>query len=116
MYRLFLLNLIIIYLLTAISLFLVGCEVERFAPMQTLQADRASLVAPGIGASYTISVSSNTAWKASLTEEGWVSCDIEEFVGSSSVNIVFAPNEGESRSCELLLSTEDESIALSVAR
>lgn len=105
---------VIIYVLIAISLSLVSCEVEKFAPIQTLQADCGSLVAPGIGAGYSISVTSNTAWKASLTEEGWVSCDIEEFVGSSSVNIVFAPNEGESRSCELLLSTEDESIALSV--
>lgn len=82
--------------------------------MQTLQADRAYLVAPGIGASYTISVSSNTAWKASLTEEGWVSCDIEEFVGSTSVNIVFDANEGDARSCELVLSSEDGSLTGSV--
>ena len=101
---------IIIYVLTAISLLLVSCEVEKFAPIQTLQADRSSLVAPGIGASYTIAVSSNTSWKTRLTEEGWVSCDIEEFVGSASVNIVFDANEGGARSCELVLSTEDESI------
>ena len=105
---------IIIYVLTAISLLLVSCEVEKFAPIQTLQADRGSLVAPGIGASYTISVSSNTAWKASLTEEGWVSCDIEEFVGSTSVNIVFDANEGDARSCELVLSSEDGSLTGSV--
>ena len=105
---------IIIYVLTAISLSLVGCEVERFVPIQTLQADRASLVAPGIGASYTIAVSSNTAWETSLTEEGWVSCDIEEFVGSASVNIVFDANEGEARSCELVLSSKDGSLTRSV--
>ena len=105
---------IIIYILTVISLSLVGCEVEKFAPIQTLQADRGSLVAPGIGASYTISVSSNTAWKASLTEDGWVSCDIEEFVGSTSVTIVFDANEGVARNCELVLSTEDGSISCSV--
>ena len=105
---------IIIYLLTAISLFLVGCEVERFAPIQTLQTECSSLVAPGIGASYTLSVSSNTSWKARLTEEGWVSCDIEEFVGSASVNVVFASNDGGARSCELVLSTEDGSITRSV--
>ena len=95
---------IIIYVLTAISLSLVSCEVERFAPIQTLQTECSSLVAPGIGASYTLPVSSNTSWKASLTEEGWVSCDIEEFVGSASVNVVFAANDGGSRSCELVLS------------
>lgn len=105
---------IIIYVLTAVSLFFAGCEVEKFVPIQTLLADRGSLVAPGIGASYTISVSSNTSWKASLTEEGWVSCDIEEFVGSASVNIVFDANEGGARSCELVLSTEDGSITRSV--
>ena len=105
---------IIIYVLTAISLSLVSCEVERFAPIQTLQTECSSLVAPGIGASYTLSVSSNTSWKASLTEEGWVSCDIEEFVGSASVNVVFTSNDGAARSCELVLSTEDGSITRSV--
>ena len=105
---------IIIYVLTAISLSLVSCEVERFAPIQTLQTECSSLVAPGIGASYTLSVSSNTSWKASLTEEGWVSCDIEEFVGSASVNVVFTSNDGAARSCELVLATEDGSITRSV--
>ena len=105
---------IIIYVLTAISLSLVSCEVETFAPIQTLQTECSSLVAPGIGASYTLSVSSNTSWKASLTEEGWVSCDIEEFVGSASVNVVFTSNDGAARSCELVLSTEDGSITRSV--
>ena len=90
---------------------LLGCSrAEIFAPVQTLEADMAELVAPGIGASYSISVNSNTSWQAELTAEEWISCDVEKFVGSTSVNIVFGANEGEARSCELVLSSEDGSI------
>ncbi len=97
-----------------LSLSLVGCDNEIFAPIQTLETDRAELVAPGIGASYSIAVNSNTSWKAELTAEEWISCDVEEFVGSTSMNIVFSLNKGEARSCELLLSSEDGSIKRSV--
>lgn len=97
-------------MLMALSLSLVSCESEIFAPIQTLEVDRTELVAPGIGASYSISVSSNTSWQAELTAEEWISCDVENFVGSATVNIVFGANEGESRSCELVLSSEDGSI------
>ena len=97
-------------MLMALSLSLVSCENEIFAPIQTLEVDRAELVAPGIGASYSISVSSNTSWHTELTAEEWISCDVEDFVGSTTVNIVFGANEGESRSCELVLSSEDGSI------
>ncbi|MBP3662176.1 MAG: BACON domain-containing protein [Bacteroidales bacterium] len=100
----------LIYILMALSLSLVSCESEIFAPIQTLEVDRAELVAPGIGASYSVSVSSNTSWQAELTAEEWISCDVENFVGSATVNIVFGANEGESRSCELVLSSEDGSI------
>lgn len=97
-------------MLMALSLSLVSCKSEIFAPIQTLEVDRAELVAPGIGASYSISVNSNTSWQAKLTGEEWISCDVENFVGSATVNIVFGANEGESRSCELVLSSEDGSI------
>lgn len=97
-------------MLMALSLSLVSCKSEIFAPIQTLEVDRAELVAPGIGASYSISVNSNTSWQAKLTAEEWISCDVENFVGSATVNIVFGANEGESRSCELVLSSEDGSI------
>lgn len=97
-------------MLMALSLSLVSCESEIFAPIQTLEVDRTELVAPGIGASYSISVSSNTSWQAELTAEEWISCDVENFVGSATVNIVFGANEGEARSCELVLSSEDGSI------
>ena len=97
-------------MLMALSLSLVSCESEIFAPIQTLEVDRTELVAPGIGASYSISVNSNTSWHAELTAEEWISCDVENFVGSATVNIVFGANEGESRSCELVLSSEDGSI------
>ena len=100
----------LIYMLMALSLSLVSCKSEIFAPIQTLEVDRAELVAPGIGASYSISVNSNTSWQAKLTAEEWISCDVENFVGSATVNIVFGANEGESRSCELVLSSEDGSI------
>lgn len=101
-------------MLMALSLSLVSCKSEIFAPIQTLEVDRAELVAPGIGASYSISVSSNTSWQAKLTAEEWISCDVENFVGSATVNIVFGANEGEARSCELVLSSEDGSITRSV--
>ena len=101
---------VFIYMLMALSLSLVSCESEIFAPIQTLEVDRTELVAPGIGASYSISVNSNTSWHAELTAEEWISCDVENFVGSATVNIVFGANEGESRSCELVLSSEDGSI------
>ena len=101
---------VFIYMLMALSLSLVSCESEIFAPIQTLEVDRAELVAPGIGASYSVSVSSNTSWQAELTAEEWISCDVENFVGSATVNIVFGANEGEARSCELVLSSEDGSI------
>ena len=104
----------LIYMLMALSLSLVSCKSEIFAPIQTLEVDRAELVAPGIGASYSISVSSNTSWQAKLTAEEWISCDVENFVGSATVNIVFGANEGEARSCELVLSSEDGSITRSV--
>ena len=101
-------------MLMALSLSLVSCKSEIFAPIQTLEVDRAELVAPGIGASYSISVNSNTSWQAKLTAEEWISCDVENFVGSATVNIVFGANEGESRSCELVLSSEDGSITCRV--
>ena len=101
-------------MLMALSLSLVSCKSEIFAPIQTLEVDRAELVAPGIGASYSISVNSNTSWQAKLTAEEWISCDVENFVGSATVNIVFGANEGEARSCELVLSSEDGSITRSV--
>ena len=97
-------------MLMALSLSLVSCKSEIFAPIQTLEVDRAELVAPGIGASYSISVNSNTSWQAKLTAEEWISCDVENFVGSATVNVVFGANEGEARSCELVLSSEDGSI------
>lgn len=101
-------------MLMALSLSLVSCKSEIFAPIQTLEVDRAELVAPGIGASYSISVNSNTSWQAELTAEEWISCDVENFVGSATVNIVFGANEGEARSCELVLSSEDGSITCRV--
>ena len=104
----------LIYMLMALSLSLVSCKSEIFAPIQTLEVDRAELVAPGIGASYSISVNSNTSWQAELTAEEWISCDVENFVGSATVNIVFGANEGEARSCELVLSSEDGSITCRV--
>lgn len=104
----------LIYMLMALSLSLVSCKSEIFAPIQTLEVDRAELVAPGIGASYSISVNSNTSWQAKLTAEEWISCDVENFVGSATVNIVFGANEGEARSCELVLSSEDGSITCRV--
>ena len=79
---------------------LLGCTTsEIFSPIQTLDVEREELFAPGIGASYSIAVSSNTSWKAELTSDGWVSCDVEEFVGSRSLNLVFRANEGEARNC-----------------
>ncbi len=88
-----------------------GCTPsEIFSPMQTLEVEREELFAPGIGASYSIAVSCNTAWKAELTADGWISCDVEEFVGSRSLNVVFGANEGEARNCYLVLSLEDGSI------
>ena len=100
----------IIYVLMALSLSLVSCEVEIFAPVQTLETDQAELVAPGIGASYSISVNSNTSWQTELTADGWISCDVDDFVGSATVNLVFSANEGDARSCELVLTSEDGSI------
>lgn len=105
---------IFIYVLMTLSLSFVSCEVEKFAPIQTLDVDCKELVAPGIGASYTLSVSSNTAWQAELTSDGWISCNLDEFVGSTSLNIVFDANEGASRSCELVLSSEDGSLSTRV--
>ena len=105
---------IFIYVLMTLSLSFVSCEVEKFAPIQTLDVDCKELVAPGIGAGYTLSVSSNTAWQAELTSDGWISCNLDEFVGSTSLNIVFDANEGASRSCELVLSSEDGSLSTRV--
>ena len=83
----------------AIGLFS-GCSVDGiFSPIQTLEVEREELIAPGIGASYSIAVSCNSAWKAELTSDGWISCDVEDFVGSRSLNVVFRENEGEARNC-----------------
>ena len=90
---------------------LLGCTTsEIFSPIQTLDVEREELYAPGIGASYSIAVSSNTSGKAELTSDGWVSCDVEEFVGSRSLNLVFRANEGEARNCYLVLTLGDGSI------
>lgn len=90
---------------------LLGCNRnEMFAPMQTLEVNQDKLLAPGIGASYTIDINSNTAWQAELSAEGWIACDVEKFVGSTSLNLVFSANDGEARSCSLVLSSEDGSI------
>ena len=99
-----------IYVLMVMGV-LLGCSRnEMFAPLQTLEVDQDKLMAPGIGASYTITVNSNTAWQVELSDEDWISCDVEKFVGSTSLNVVFSPNEGDSRSCSLVLSSEDGSI------
>lgn len=101
---------IFIYVFMAMGLFS-GCSMEGiFAPIQTLEVDREELLAPAIGASYSISVNSNTSWKAELTSDGWISCDAEDFVGSRSLNVVFRENEGQERSCCLVLSLADGSI------
>ena len=101
---------IFIYVFMAMGLFS-GCSMEGiFAPIQTLEVDREELLAPAIGASYSISVNSNTSWKAELTSDGWISCDVEDFVGSRSLNVVFRENEGQERSCCLVLSLADGSI------
>ena len=101
---------IFIYVLIAAGLFS-GCSMEGiFAPIKTLEVDREELLAPAIGASYSISVNSNTSWKAELTSDGWISCDVEDFVGSRSLNVVFRENEGEARNCDLVLSLADGSI------
>lgn len=101
---------IFIYMSMALGL-LLGCTPsEIFSPIQTLEVEREELFAPGIGASYSIAVSCNSAWRAELTAEGWISCDVEEFVGSRSLNVVFSANDGEARNCTLVLSLEDGSI------
>ena len=101
---------IFIYMSMALGL-LLGCTPsEIFSPMQTLEVEREELFAPGIGASYSIAVSCNSAWRAELTADGWVSCDVEYFVGSRSLNLVFRENEGEARNCYLVLSLENGSV------
>ena len=102
---------VFIYILMATGLFSGCSRNDFFAPVQTLDVDRDILLAPGIGASYTIAVNSNTAWQAELSAEEWISCDVEKFVGSTSVNVVFSANEGTSRSCSLVLSSQDGKIS-----
>ena len=103
-----------IYVLMVVCV-LLGCSRnEIFVPVQTLEVDQDELLAPGIGASYTISVNSNTAWRAELSAEEWVSCDVENFVGSTSLKVVFSANDGESRSCSLVLTSQDGNIIRSV--
>ena len=94
----------------AVGLFSGCSKNEIFVPVQTLEVDQEKLLAPGIGASYTIAINSNTAWQAELSAEEWVRCDVENFVGSTSLNVVFSANEGDSRSCSLVLSSQDGSI------
>lgn len=101
----------LIYLLTTLLLAAISCKKEVALPMQIINPDRESIVAPSFGADYEINVVSNTAWELDAIAENWLTSAFEEAVGNSGFTLTVSANDGVERSAEIVLRSADGNLS-----
>ena len=80
----------IVCLLAATALF--GCAQVEWKPLQKLEGDVESILAPSVGASYEINITTNTAWAADVRDVDWILLSSTEAVGNSSLTVTVLAN------------------------
>lgn len=95
--------------LTAIS-----CVKGPDMPMQTLAVDKEAIMAPSMGAEYTLYVDSNTAWKMKDIDAEWIVPSVLESVGSSGLVLTIAENNGEERAGTVCLASNDNGVSAEI--
>lgn len=96
--------------MAAVSLLLAGgCKQGPELPMQILHVDTESLIVPAIGAEYSVTVTSNTAWTADLSGVDWIRLSVSEGTGNAGITITVLENDRESeRSISLPLTAKND--------
>lgn len=87
-----------------------GCKKGPQMPMSTLDLGLESIIAPHMGAEYTVSVNSNTSWEVLSSDESWIASSVEEFVGTADLTIRIGANEGEERTAVITIKAKDGSL------
>ena len=65
---------------TFAAVLLSGCRQVEWKPVQTLEGDVENILAPSVGASYTVNITTNTAWKADVRDVDWIMLSSTEAV------------------------------------
>lgn len=102
---------------TFAAVLLSGCRQVEWKPVQTLEGDVENILAPSVGASYTVNITTNTAWKADVRDVDWIMLSSTEAVGNSSLTITVLSNDTDVlREYELtFVSKNDPSVTYVVA-
>lgn len=100
--------------LAVILLAAVSCAKEVALPMQIINPDRESIVAPAFGADYEITVVSNTSWELEAIGEDWIVSSFEGVVGNSSFTLTVSANAGEERGAEVIIRSADGNLTRTV--
>ena len=86
---------------------LTGCKKGPDMPMATLDLGIESIIAPYMGAEYTVSVNSNTSWEVVSSDETWASFSTAEFVGSTELTVRVGGNDGDERTAVITVRSKD---------
>lgn len=78
--------------------------------MQVFDIGNELIIAPHMGAEYTVSINSNTAWKVNWSASDWAIPSLEESVGMAEVVLTVGQNKGDERMTSVIFSTEDGQI------
>ena len=89
------------------TVFLTGCKKGPDMPMATLDLGIESIIAPYMGAEYTLSVNSNTSWEVVSSDETWTSFSTAEFVGSTELTVQVGGNDGDERTAVITVRSKD---------
>lgn len=104
-------------IVAAQALIAIGCTDSPSLPMQTLSLDKESIVAPAVGATYELALSSNTAWRISGSYPEWLVFSYEEYTGTLDLTVTVNKNsDSDSRSCTVtFVSSSDASVCIELS-
>ena len=96
---------------------LFGCRQTEWSPVQTLEGDVEEILAPTVGASYEVNITTNTAWKIDMRDINWILLSSTEAVGNSSLTITVLANDTDMpREHELdFVSKNDPTVSYKIA-
>jgi len=96
---------------------LFGCAQVEWKPLQKLEGDVESILAPSVGASYEINITTNTAWAADVRNVDWILLSSTEAVGNSSLIVTILANTTDlPREYKLVFASKnDPSVTYNVA-
>lgn len=102
-------NIITVFLAAAAAL--LSCTEGPDMPLQSLSLDKDIIVAPSMGAEYSLRISSNTSWKMEYSAVEWVVPSVEEFVGTSNIVLTVAENSSEERTGVVYVESKDGKVS-----